>query len=87
MSSLFATKCFRLPRQTPAIVASGNSCVSAGLHAGVMAEGLVHYEPAGTPQGAVLSPLGSNLYLHEVFDRWLAEVVQERMAGKVFAVR
>ena len=52
-----------------------------------MAEGLVHYEPAGTPQGVVLSPLGSNLYLHEVFDRWLAEVVQERMAGKVCAVR
>ena len=29
----------------------------------------------------------SNIYLHEVFDRWLAEVVQERMEGKVFAVR
>ena len=61
--------------------------ISKWLDAGVMAEGLVHYESAGTPQGAVLSPLGSNLYLHEVFDRWLAEVVQERMAGKVFAVR
>src|ERR1035441_5983166 len=35
----------------------------------------------------VISPLLSNIYLHEVFDRWLAEVVQERMEGKVFAVR
>jgi hypothetical protein len=29
----------------------------------------------------------SNIYLHEVFDRWFAEVVRERMKGKVMAVR
>jgi GxxExxY protein len=28
-----------------------------------------------------------NIYLHEVFDRWFAEVVRERMEGRVFAVR
>jgi len=61
--------------------------LSKWLHAGVMEEGRLHYEEAGTPQGGVVSPLLSNIYLHEVFDRWFAEVVQERMAGKVFAVR
>lgn len=61
--------------------------LSKWLHAGVMEEGQVHYEEAGTPQGGVVSPLLSNIYLHEVFDRWFAEVVQERMEGRVFAVR
>jgi group II intron reverse transcriptase/maturase len=61
--------------------------VSKWLHAGVMEEERLHYPEAGTPQGGVVSPLLSNIYLHEVFDRWFAEVVQERMAGKIFAVR
>ena len=61
--------------------------LSKWLHAGVMEEGMLHYPEAGTPQGGVISPILSNIYLHEVFDRWFAEVVQERMEGKVFAVR
>ena len=61
--------------------------LSKWLHAGVMEAGQLHCDPAGTPQGSVLSPLLSNSYLHEVLDRWFAEVVPERMAGKVFAVR
>ncbi len=61
--------------------------LSKWLHAGVMEEGQLHYEEAGTPQGGVVSPILSNIYLHEVFDQWFAEVVQERMRGQVFAVR
>lgn len=61
--------------------------LSKWLHAGVMESGQVHYPEAGTPQGGVVSPLLSNIYLHEVFDRWFAEVVQERMQGQVFTVR
>ena len=61
--------------------------ISKWLHAGVMEEERLHYPEEGTPQGGVISPLLSNIYLHAVFDRWFAEVVRERMAGKVFAVR
>ncbi len=61
--------------------------LSKWLNAGVMEEGQVHYPEAGTPQGGVISPLLSNIYLHEVFDRWFAEVVRERMRGRVFVVR
>jgi group II intron reverse transcriptase/maturase len=61
--------------------------LSKWLHAGVMEGGQVHYPEAGTPQGGVISPLLSNIYLHEVFDQWFAEVVQGRMKGRVFAVR
>ena len=47
----------------------------------------MHYPDQGTPQGGVVSPLLSNVYLHEVFDQWFAEVVRERMEGQVLAVR
>jgi RNA-directed DNA polymerase len=38
------------------------------LHAGVMEDGAVRQPVAGTPQGGVISPLLSNIYLH-VLDR------------------
>ena len=39
------------------------------LNAGVMENGSVSYSEQGVPQGGVLSPLLSNVYLHEVLDR------------------
>lgn len=35
-------------------------------------DGTLESRSAGTPQGAVISPLLANLYLHYAFDRWMA---------------
>jgi group II intron reverse transcriptase/maturase len=57
------------------------------LKAGVSEEGQWSETKVGTPQGAVVSPLLANVYLHYVFDLW-AEVWREKVAsGEMMIVR
>ena len=42
------------------------------LNAGVMEEGTLSYPGQGTPQGGVISPVRSNIFLHHVLDGWFA---------------
>ena len=37
--------------------------------------------------GGVISPMLSNIYLHEVLDTWFADVVIPRLKGHVFMIR
>jgi RNA-directed DNA polymerase len=57
------------------------------LKAGVMEEGVITPTEAGTPQGAVASPLLANLYLHYTFDLWAQRWRQHHAHGNVIFVR
>jgi RNA-directed DNA polymerase len=61
--------------------------IAKWLKAGVWEKGQVSYPEEGTPQGGVISPLLSNIYLHEVLDTWFVESVQPRCGGRSFMVR
>lgn len=57
------------------------------LKAGVMEDGSVSYPDAGTPQGGVVSPLLSNVFLHYVLDLWFEQEVKPRMRRRAFLIR
>jgi hypothetical protein len=57
------------------------------LNAGVMEAGAVWYPEEGSPQGSVVSPVLSNVYLHETLDCWFEKEVKPRLTGRAFLVR
>ena len=61
--------------------------IQKGLKAGVMEEGQGSGTEMGTPQGAVISPLLANIYLHYVFDLWVQAWRKKRAQGTVIVVR
>ena len=46
------------------------------LNAGVLEDGCVTHPEKGSPQGGVISPILSNIFLHYVLDEWFERDVQ-----------
>lgn len=57
------------------------------LKVGVLEDGKRVESEEGTPQGAVISPLLANIYLHYVYDLWAHQWRQRHATGDVIFVR
>ena len=57
------------------------------LKAGVLDDGMWSVSETGTPQGAVISPLLANVYLHYVVDLWALQWRRREAKGNVIVVR
>ena len=57
------------------------------LKAGVLEDGSVSYPDSGSPQGGVVSPLLSNVFLHYVLDLWFERDVKPRLRDHAFLIR
>jgi group II intron reverse transcriptase/maturase len=57
------------------------------LKAGVLEDGIVRASEAGTAQGAVISPLLANIYLHYAFDLWAEQWRRREAKGDMIIVR
>ena len=52
------------------------------LQSGILEDGRVQATEEGTPQGSILSPLLSNIYLHYVLDLWFSRQVSRQSRGE-----
>ena len=57
------------------------------LKAGAVEDGLLSRTTEGSPQGGVISPCLSNVFLHHVLDEWFETVVKPRLRGECVLVR
>jgi len=53
------------------------------LRVGVLVEGKRTRNELGVPQGGVISPLLSNIYLHYILDLWITKKAAKEVEGKV----
>ena len=61
--------------------------IAKWLKVGVVEDGRVTRSERGAPQGAVISPILANVYLHYVFDLWVHQWRCTKATGDVIVVR
>ncbi len=57
------------------------------LKAGVMEQDNLEPTLKGTPQGAIISPVLANIYLHYVLDVWFERIVKKYCKGEAYLIR
>ena len=57
------------------------------LKAGTMKENIISKTSKGTPQGGIISPMLTNIYLHYVLDLWFEKREKNKIAGYTQLVR
>lgn len=57
------------------------------LKTGIIDGKSMHRNTMGTPQGNIISPLLSNMYLHYVLDEWIDKIVRPLLKGEIFIIR
>src|SRR6516164_8354658 len=72
------------PDESPMVL---RRIIDKWLKAGVLEQGQLFYPDAGTPQGGVISPALSNVFLHYVLDEWFEQEVKPRLRERAFLVR
>ncbi|MER9275487.1 reverse transcriptase domain-containing protein [Mesorhizobium sp. M0643] len=55
--------------------------INKWLNAGAVEDGLLRRTAEGSPQGGVVSPCLSNIFLHDVLDEWFETEVRPRLRG------